>query len=376
MGSDERARGAHGDEDDEEDDDFDLPPDESPAAAAADSDAGPPGPPGMHPDAPEVDEDDPYAALHAMRDRDRPKLEGPLNRSADDGPPDDAPPAGRRPRPAGRGGRSGGGRRASKARTRHRDYEVGEALGKTFSTWGANFIPFALITALLMSPIFLIQGILVLAPPNDPMTLMVFGIALILASLFMPFVVAGSLIHGVFNHLTRQPVNIGQCLGVGLLKLLPVLATTIVFGVILMLPMFLPIAAACSGSGGMAVLAMIIAVVSAAYLYTRFMVAVPAVVVERIGPLQAITRASYLSEGNRLMIFLTLLVYFLILVVCSLIPLGLQAGLPSPILVLLVQAGLNILTTSLNAVLQAVIYHDLRVSSEGIDTKDLASVFD
>ena len=38
--------------------------------------------------------------------------------------------------------RSRAARPAARRRTRRREFELGEAIGKTFSIWGANFIPF------------------------------------------------------------------------------------------------------------------------------------------------------------------------------------------------------------------------------------------
>jgi hypothetical protein len=102
-------------------------------------------------------------------------------------------------------------------------------------------------------------------------------------------------------------------------------------------------------------------------------VALPAVVVAGIGPLQALRRSWALTRERRLLIFASGLVLFLVLFGANLFarlltfagPIGALAAVPVQVLIM-----------SLPVLLPAVAYHDLRLEKEGVDTSALAKVFE
>jgi hypothetical protein len=108
--------------------------------------------------------------------------------------------------------------------------------------------------------------------------------------------------------------------------------------------------------------------------------AFPAMMQEKIGPLAALRRSAALSKGNRLVVFAVLIVLLMALYALSslaMLPLMLifMGGGGEATMFIVLQCGL-LLLRALFAVLSAVIYHELRVSGEGLEIKELESVFE
>ena len=102
-------------------------------------------------------------------------------------------------------------------------------------------------------------------------------------------------------------------------------------------------------------------------------VCVPVVVVERSGAYASLGRSRELTKGNRWPIFFIFLFLMLIGFVS-----GIVFGLfrPEVAAQLIFQEVLNILTMSIQAVLVAVTYHELREVKEGVSIEDLTRVFE
>ena len=118
-------------------------------------------------------------------------------------------------------------------------------------------------------------------------------------------------------------------------------------------------------------------------LALRWAVAVPACVVENKGPLESMRRSAELTKGHRWKIF-GVWVLIAIVAIIILIMVGVFAGLGAVVAqglgrVLIAGVISLILTAIVTAelyVLNAMIYHDLRVAKEGVDTEQIAAVFD
>jgi hypothetical protein len=103
---------------------------------------------------------------------------------------------------------------------------------------------------------------------------------------------------------------------------------------------------------------------------------VPACVVEGLGPVQSMRRSAELTQGHRWRIFA---LWFAILVAEIFVQMGLdQVMRPFGYfaLVLAPQVLWDILVSAFAAVATAVTYRDLRVAKEGVDTDQVATVFD
>lgn len=237
---------------------------------------------------------------------------------------------------------------------------VGGLVRKTFAVWWRNALRFAALSLIVWAFIAAVLMALWLAvsgghlrPSSTWPVLALPAMTLVIGLLLV--VQMGALTHGALQHLADRPVRFGAMLGAGLRRALPVVATgflaywTVAVGLVLL-------------------------VVPGIFVATALSVAVPAVVVERIGPMQALRRSWELTRDHRLTVFLAALVLAVVVfganaggqaATALLGPAGLLLALPLQVLVL-----------SLPVLLPAVAYHDLRVQKEGIDTSELAKVFE
>jgi hypothetical protein len=110
-------------------------------------------------------------------------------------------------------------------------------------------------------------------------------------------------------------------------------------------------------------------------VFSMLNVAVPAVVVERIGVFAALGRSRQLTRGYRASIFGAFVLWvaaYMFVQWLSGIFVNSAGGDAAVVLVW----GLDVLFGAWAAVNAAVTYHDLRVGKEGVDTSELARVFD
>lgn len=110
----------------------------------------------------------------------------------------------------------------------------------------------------------------------------------------------------------RSRPTVGEAIGIGAKSLLPYLAAQIVVSLLLGLVVLVPIAIGAAGSITGAVIAGLAALVVLIYLFTKFSLAAPVIVIERVlNPLAALGRSWRLTKGNSLRLWLF---YFLLIV--------------------------------------------------------------
>jgi len=138
---------------------------------------------------------------------------------------------------------------------------------------------------------------------------------------------------------------------------------------------FLPVLGVAISVGLLSGLSAILLVFPAFIVMTMLFVAMPACIVEQLGPINSLKRSAQLTKGHRWKIFGLWLLVLVIAGVVNLIPkaAGIFGG---PAVGLLLELVWNALTGAFNAVMVVVTYHDLRVAKEGVDTDQIASVFD
>jgi uncharacterized membrane protein len=117
----------------------------------------------------------------------------------------------------------------------------------------------------------------------------------------------------------------------------------------------------------------ILLIIPGLIVFSALSVALPAVVVERIGPIEALKRSWGLTRDHRMTFFAASFVLGLVLFGANLV-LQLGGALLGPLALLLLPV--QVFLTSLPALLPAVAYHDLRIAKEGTDTSELAKVFE
>jgi hypothetical protein len=270
-----------------------------------------------------------------------------------------------------------------------RRLQVGEILSETFSIYFKNFIPFTLLTALAFAPIFLLAGFLgqEVAAKSPVAALNAMLVMLLTLMLCIPISTA-AITYGVFQQMRGRETSLVDCIRVGLSSLLPVLSVAFlqivaVFGafILTLIPVAFLIAGAVAAvgkssgaGGGCGALVIMLPILLSCYIFPimvwlKLFVVVPAAVEERLGPLDALRRSSFLTAGQRWPIFGLVFVLGIlnlgVNLVAGFVP---EAGKVIGPLLALVMCG--IFSASC-----AVVYYRLRSSTESIDVDQISSVF-
>lgn len=246
------------------------------------------------------------------------------------------------------------------------EFAVGSALGRSIGIWIKNLPSFLILALIGYAPA------LIYAATRDPKSLIEPTMSGRFLELGLSYVgqslATAGILFGVIQQLRGQHAGIGESLGMGLKRLLPVIGV----GIVVALATF----------AGMIAL-IVPGIIIACMLY----VAVPAAVIEKPGLGGALKRSQELTSGYKVQIFGMFLIIALIQIAAGYM---LQKGMVPDVntvndldaflkkikTYLLAAAFLNVVIGSLGAVLQGVVYHDLRVAKEGIATEDLAKVFE
>lgn len=166
----------------------------------------------------------------------------------------------------------------------------------------------------------------------------------------------------------------------------PLLGITILLGlvplIIFLSPLVLVIVGAVTGADALSVvggIGFLVSLVFAVIAAVRLTVAVPALVMERVGPVQALRRSNELVKGKTGLTFGTILVVFIIITIIGLVlslPFSLLAGAVGNTAGAVVETVGQIVSSLVqNALLGAavvLIYFDRRVRTEGYDLTELA----
>lgn len=276
--------------------------------------------------------------------------------------------------------------RASARAARRRGFSIGSVLSQAFSIWFGNFLPFALLTLIVYAPYIAMQyAQRIAAVEASRETWWAFADAGL--SAVCGAVLAATLIHTVFQRLRGKAVGFAESVTRGFSKFAPVLGVSLLVGLVTILAV-MPGALLVEMSPGLGGTAVMIGTVVSTIIQCGIYVAVPACVVERVGPIAAIQRSWSLTKGHKGQMFLILVLFGLIVFVGGIVLVGGAAaaagsdldldnletaiGMPAFLMVL----SLTLLSASIQAALSAVVYHDLRSIKEGIGAEDLADVFD
>jgi len=260
-------------------------------------------------------------------------------------------------------------------------FTVGGVIGRTFSAWSKNLVPFAALAAIVNAPMFLVglwsqyatyggypslgqvfamaQSGQRAAGPFDawgPASLVLW-----LATGVLVFVQIGALTYGAIQHLAGRKVTVGALFGAGFRRAWPVFAAGFVSGILI-------------------VFGTILLVVPGIILFCAVAAAIPAAVAEGKGPVEAVRRSFALTKGRRFAIFVAFLVMTIVAWIAgafaAFLPFAVGGGTASLVAALFGFVIQATIVTPLWTLLPAVTYHDLRVEKEGVDTAALAKVFE
>jgi len=237
---------------------------------------------------------------------------------------------------------------------------VGRVINRVMSVTGNNFPVLFLVTALFYLPALWItyeQTRVLDGSTADPLLLGVGSIV----SVLLQFALIAAVTFAVYAALRGEKASFGATLGQGLKHAVPVIAVSMISGIAIFVGLLLLIVPG------------VIAVI-------MLSVAVPALIAERAGIFGSLSRSAELTKGHRWMIlgvFVVWVVFILGITLVGGMLIGLTAVFSGGIMVLVfLNWILSVLYGMIGAVIAPVLYFELRVSKEGLDLGDIASVFD
>jgi hypothetical protein len=236
-------------------------------------------------------------------------------------------------------------------------FRVGNVLSRAIGLLSRKGVLFVLVSAVTQLPNLVVAlhatGVRSSAPGAAGAEL---GLVVLFGVLVLIPLVQTVVYHAAFQDMLGRPIRLGDSLGIAFRRFFPVLGALICMGAAIGL--------------GFALL-----IVPGVIWAAMFAVAVPACVVERLGPIASCGRSAYLTKGNRWKVIgigLSLIVVsFAVGAIAFVLPFVLGVALGA-----LVNLVLNAVLGAFYSLVAVVMYHDLRVAKEGIGTDRIAAVFD
>jgi hypothetical protein len=242
------------------------------------------------------------------------------------------------------------------------NFRVGDVLGRAWRLFTGNILFFAAVPVVSYVIIYIaamafILTFAFLGWASNTVAITVVGIVLgILLFVGLYMVGEAVVLLGAFQRLRGQPLRVAEAVRRAFTRFFPLIGLSILFGLAIML-------------------GMVLLIVPGVILLCMWAVVVPVCIVEGLGPTASLSRSSELTKGYRWQIFGLLLLLFIINWIGSIV-IQLILGLASSTLA---SIGGFIWLVAWTAYWNCVLimaYHDLRVAKEGIDTEQIASIFD
>jgi hypothetical protein len=248
------------------------------------------------------------------------------------------------------------------------DFRLGQVFSRSWSVFSGNFLTFIMVTGVASLPSLLIPHP---APGTDANPFQTLSLTLVGALLM---IVLGTLsqaivLYGAFQVMRGRPVDLAESARIGLRRFFPIVGIAISVTVLVFL-------------------ASLLLVVPGMILYAMWFVATPACVVEQLGPFRSMGRSRELTKGHRWKIFgLQLLILVPALIIGAIVGAVILSVLgPGGFLAIATALGSTLgqvvnliwsaIWTAFLAIVIVVTYHDLRVAKEGVDTDQIAAVFE
>jgi len=239
------------------------------------------------------------------------------------------------------------------------NFRVGGVISRSASVLSRRFLTFFIVAVVTFSPMVLLILPPTMWPTDPPPASVMLALRFVLLMVLSPLSSA-VILHAAFQDMRNGPVNLADSLKVGLsgfprLMLLSPLAVA---------PLVLS-----------SMLQDIPVLIVSLIFFTRWFVAVPAFVVERLRLVRSLLRSRDLTKGHRWKVFGVVLLLLLLSLVVPLLELALSAvgGETSAVVGDLISIAIVGATSS---VIIAVTYHDLRAAKEATDIEQTAAVFD
>lgn len=244
--------------------------------------------------------------------------------------------------------------------------EIGNVMSMGFRTLGRNFLPFLAFSLLLAGlPTFLLQYFLWehLLANQEMFFVSPYYWLTVAATWISGYLLQGIIVRSAVLDLSGRGPDLAQSGATAIRMLLPMIGLSIVSAV---------------GIG----LAMLLLIVPGVILMLMWIVAVPALIEERRGIFESLSRSAQLTSGSKGWILVLMLLYWMVSSVISLAVAALtgfqmasfEAG--SMTLAIVATALAQTFNSLLLAVMLAALYIELRHFKEGASTDQLAAIFE
>jgi hypothetical protein len=233
------------------------------------------------------------------------------------------------------------------------EFRIGRVFSRTASLLSRNSPIYVTVTAIAAVPSVLLTE----SGPYSGTVGSVWPLLAIVLTLTLGTLSQAVVVHAAFQDMGGRPVRLFESLRAGSGRLLAIVGLAL-------------------GMGFFVGIGFLLLIVPGVVLLIMWAVATPACVVERLGVGASMARSSDLTKGHRWQIFGMMI---LVGLVESIAAAGIKAALGLTGSAGLVIAGTVLwsgLSGAFSAILAVAIYHDLRVVKEGIDTRQIAAVFD
>jgi hypothetical protein len=247
------------------------------------------------------------------------------------------------------------------------DFRIGQVFSRSWSVFTGNFFTFVMVTGVASLPALLVPQPTPASPDNpfQNLGLTLFGSLLMIV---LGTVAQAIVLYGAFQVMRGRPIDLAESARIGLRRFFPIVGIAICVSVL-------------------AGLGFVFFVVPGVIVYLMWFVATPVCVVEQLGPFASMGRSRELTKGHRWKLFgLSLLVVLPALIVSAIVGALVLATLQGGIVaVTTAMAGTlgkvvnmvwSAVWTAFFAIVIVVTYHDLRVAKEGVDTDQIAAVFE
>ncbi len=253
--------------------------------------------------------------------------------------------------------------------TTQSEFRVSQIFSRAWMIFSASFWKFFIVTAISELPV---RTYFLWANSGTASAPAPFGGTIIM---FLAFVLVGLgqaiVVRIAFQTLRGRPAGLHEAVQEAVARFPPILGLSLVFCLLIFgtLGMFTLLPNVEPG------LFFVAFSVVASVLFVRWSIALPACVIEGLGPVDSLGRSARLTKGHRWKIFgIVILVWFPLPATTAM--LGAAMSFLGPTLQHFGQFVLGVAwITGFNSVL-TVIFHDLRVAKEGVDIGQIASVFD
>ncbi|HYM03598.1 MAG TPA: hypothetical protein VET85_11680 [Stellaceae bacterium] len=240
------------------------------------------------------------------------------------------------------------------------ELRVGRVLSRAAGIYRRHFATFFLLTAIATSPtlLFFLGSYYAGRARGSALAASVAGNRWGAALDFLLGMASEAVVvYGAFQDMRGRPVRLGESLRKGMARFLPVIGASI--GIVVAVG-----------------LGTLLLVVPGIMVYCSLAVAIPACVVEQSGPFECLGRSAYLTKGYRWKIFGVYVLAFVAVAIAGAIAVAVVSQLGGIVADRVAQFVSNAFIEAFGSVIAVVLYHDLRVVKEGIDTERIAAVFD